>query len=92
MPASETSNLKTILMLVGVAIVVAVVVTVAQTLILGKSNTAGARDRVKRELTSPFNPVCSPFAAVVECRLDQSHFRRTFATHLLIGPTVQWAI
>jgi hypothetical protein len=40
MPDSQTSNMKTILVLVAVAIVVAVVVTLLQTLILGKSNTA----------------------------------------------------
>lgn len=40
MPATDTSNVKTILMLVVVAIVVAVVVTLIQSLILGKSNVA----------------------------------------------------
>lgn len=40
MPANEAINLKSILMLVAVAIIVAVVITVIQTLILGKSNTA----------------------------------------------------
>lgn len=40
MPAHENINLKTILMLVAVAIVVAVVVTLMQVLILGKSNVA----------------------------------------------------
>jgi flagellar basal body-associated protein FliL len=40
MSTSQTSNAKTILVLVAVAIVVAVVVTVIQTLILGKSNVA----------------------------------------------------
>ena len=40
MPTTETSNLKTILMLVAVAIVVSVVVTLIQTLILGKANVA----------------------------------------------------
>ena len=36
----ETSNVKTILLLVVVAIVVSVVVTLLQTLILGKTNVA----------------------------------------------------
>ena len=40
MPANETFNLKSILLLVAVAIVVAVVITVIQILILGKSNVA----------------------------------------------------
>ena len=40
MPTGETSNAKTILMVVAVAIVVAVVMTLIQKLILGKSNVA----------------------------------------------------
>jgi hypothetical protein len=40
MPASQTINAKTILVLAAVAIVVSVVVTLIQTLILGKANVA----------------------------------------------------
>ena len=40
MPATETSNVKTILIVVVAAIVVAVVVTLIQSLLLGKANVA----------------------------------------------------